>query len=352
MKILNLILFLFSLIVISISACNSNKQKNSGDSNDTAKTVINSTDSLSPCWSKLEDLITPRNGHMAAAVNNKIYLAGGLTSGHTFEEYDVANNSWRSLADMTTPREFISGCEVNGKIYAIGGWLNDSTYDVIEEYDPATNSWLTKSPMPTHRWGHSAVVMKEKIYIIGGAVDWPISKYYTSIEIYDPETDNWETKESNPSNGITPRWGSAVCAVNEKIYSIGGIDTPNYPDSGQSFQSFAIVEEYDPLSNNWKQKSLMPTARWGLTAVSLNNKIYAIGGGDTFYPKKILNTVEVYDPLTDSWSVISTIPKGQIAAASCVVDNIIYVLGGGGLNPTDAYSNLFAYYHECDTLKK
>lgn len=289
---------------------------------------------------------------MAVAVNNKIYLAGGVTSGGTFEEFDVVNNSWRSLADMPTPREFISGCEINGKIYAIGGWLNDSTYDVIEEYDPATNSWSTKSPMLTHRWGHSAVVIKEKIYIVGGAVDWPISKYFTSIEIYDPEIDTWETKESNPSNGITPRWGSAVCILNEKIYSIGGINAPNYPDSGQSFQSLAIVEEYDPLTNNWKQKSLMPTARWCLTAVSLNNKIYAIGGGDTFYPKEILKTVEVYDPLTDSWSVKSPIPKGQIAAASCVVDNIIYVLGGGGLSPTDAYSDHFAYYPECDTLKK
>lgn len=95
----------------------------------------------------------------------------------------------------------------------------------------------------------------------------------------------------------------------------------------------------------------MPTARWCLTAVTVNNKVYAIGGGDIFYPKNTLSKVEVYDPLTDTWFSRSNIPKGQIAAASCTLDNKIYVLGGGGLSPSDAYSDLFVYNPIYDTLK-
>lgn len=276
---------------------------------------------------------------------------GGLTSGTSFEEYNVSTNSWKSLADMSTPREFISGCVINGKIYAIGGWLNYNTYGIVEEYDPVKNSWSTKSPMPTRRWGHSAVVLNEKIYIIGGASDWPISEYYSSIEIYDPKTDIWTTKECNPTNGMIPRWGQAASVVNGKVYVIGGINAPSYPESGHFFQSLSVVEEYDPLNNSWKQKTSMPTARWCLTAVTVNNKVYAIGGGDIFYPKNTLSKVEVYDPLTDTWFSRSNIPKGQIAAASCTLDNKIYVLGGGGLSPSDAYSDLFVYNPIYDTLK-
>lgn len=85
---------------------------------------------------------------------------GGLTSGTSFEEYNVSTNSWKSLADMSTPREFISGCEINGKIYAIGG-INAPSYpesgqffqslSVVEEYDPLNNSWKQKTSMPTAR---------------------------------------------------------------------------------------------------------------------------------------------------------------------------------------------------------
>ncbi|MCK5028271.1 MAG: hypothetical protein KAR57_01465 [Bacteroidales bacterium] len=351
MKILIIILSLFILVVFSISSNNSSKQEKLSDKQNTRDSIASSNDSLSSCWLKLADLITPRNAHMAASLNNKIYVIGGYTSGTSFEEYNVSTNSWKSLADMSTPREFISGCELNGKIYAIGGWLKNITYAIVEEYDPVKNSWSTKSPMPTRRWGHSAVVINEKIYIIGGALDWPISEYYSSIEIYDPKTDTWTTKECNPTNGMIPRWGQAACVVNEKVYVIGGVNAPAYPGSGQIFQSLSVVEEYDPLINSWKQKISMPTARWCLTAVSVNNKIYAIGGGDIFYPQNTLSKVEVYDPLTDTWFSRSNIPKGQIGAASCTLGNRIYVLGGGGLSPSDAYSDLFVYYTTCDTLK-
>jgi len=349
MKKSQIIFYLLALTVFLLSSCNGNKQKNTADKPDLKNPLSNSIDSLSPCWSKLADLKTPRNTHMVAIVNNKIYVAGGGTSGGSFEEYDLATNTWKSKADMPTPREFISGCAINGKIYAIGGWLNNKTNAIVEEYDPTTNSWTSKSHMPTRRWGHSTVVMNGKIYIIGGALDWPISEYYTSIEIYNPETDTWTTKAGHPDAGIAPRWGFSTCISNGKIYAIGGIDAKKYPDKGNTFQAMTIVEEYDPELNTWIRKSSMPTARWCLATVTVNNNIYAIGGGDTYYPEEMLNTVEAYDPLTDTWVTKSPMPKGRIAIAACTLNNKIYIPSGGGLAPTDVYPDFFVYDPACDT---
>ncbi len=351
MKKLRILFYLFTLIVFLLSSCSGIKQKKENGNPDLKNTLSNSSNNLSTCWSKLADLQTPRNTHMVAIVNNKIYAAGGGTSGGSFEEYDFATNTWISKADMPTPREFISGCAINGKIYAIGGWLDNKTYAIVEEYDPTTDSWTSKSPMPTRRWGHSTVMMNGRIYVIGGALDWPISEYYTSIEIYDPETDTWKTKEGDPDAGPTLRWGFSASVANGKIYTIGGIDAKKYPDKGNTFQAMTIVEEYDSELNTWNRKSSMPTARWCLTAVTVNKKIYAIGGGDTYYPKEMLNTVEVYDPLNNTWVMKSPMPKGRIAAAACVLNNKIYVPSGGGLAPTDVYPDFFVYDPACDTIK-
>ncbi|MEN8251850.1 MAG: kelch repeat-containing protein [Bacteroidota bacterium] len=351
MKKILIILSLFILIVLSGSLSSCNNQEKLTDEQNTNDSIPGSNDSIPYCWQQLADLITPRNAHIAVLLDNKIYVAGGNTSGTSFEQYDISTNSWKSLSDMPTSREFIAGCVMDGKIYVIGGWMDNKTFDIVEEYDPVNNRWTTKSPMPTRRWGHSSIALDGKIYVLGGALDWPVSKDYSSIEKYDPQSDSWTTIEYNGDNDYVKRWGGATCLFNEKIYIIGGIYTPEPPDSGQFFNSLSIVEEYDPRMNTWKQKAPMPTPRWGLTAAIANNKIYVIGGGDVYQPQNILTNVEAYDPLTDAWTSKPDIPKGQIVAAACAFDNRIYVLGGGGLNPYDAYTDLFVYTTICDTLK-
>jgi hypothetical protein len=50
------------------------------------------------------------------------------------------------------------------------------------------------------------------------------------------------------------------------------------------------VIEYVPSTNTWKEQIPMPTARFGLAAVVVNEKIYAIGGDNS--KSNRLNVVE------------------------------------------------------------
>jgi N-acetylneuraminic acid mutarotase len=352
MKKLTSIFYLFILIVISMSSCHSNKQKTNGEKHNTNKISVNSIDSLSPCWSRLADLPTPRNSHMVAIVNNKIYVAGGITSGVAFEAYDLSANSWESKADMPHAREFLAGCTINGKIYAIGGWSTNKTFDIVEEYDPTTDSWERKSPMPTQRWGHAAIPVNGKIYVIGGALDWPVIKYYNTIEIYDPAADSWTTLTEQGGTGLTARWGFGACMANNKIYVMGGVKAEDYMPSGQSVPAMGIVEEYDPALNTWAKKRSMPSVRWGLVSVTVNNKIYAIGGGNIWEATQFIKVVEEYDPVTDTWVRKSPMPIGLVVPAVCVLDNIIYIPGGGGFKAVDAYVCFYSYDPAYDSVSQ
>ena len=77
----------------------------------------------------------------------------------------------------------------------------------------------------------------------------------------------------------TARSGLAAAVVNNKIYAIGR-------DGGSSNN-----EEYDPSTNTWAIKAVMPTARYYLAAAAVNNKICAIGG----YVVAATNVNEEYD---------------------------------------------------------
>jgi N-acetylneuraminic acid mutarotase len=178
---------------------------------------------------------------------------------------------------------------VDGKIYVIGG---DSGGDMlivtVDVYDPLTDSWTTKADMPTPRGASGTSVVDGKIYAIGG-VTHPLGQVVPAVEVYDPATNTWTQKADMP----TARYIFSTSVVDGKIYVIGGALPPLVADR----QGISLVEEYDPVTDTWTEKSPMPTARHSLATGVVNGIIYAIGGwkGDVFY-----GPTEAYDPATDT----------------------------------------------------
>src|SRR2546428_731783 len=118
-------------------------------------------------WTSLRPMLTARNHHGAALIDNKIYVVGGRI-GSTFiiglsnnvstnEVYDVAKDTWASVLGMPTPRSGVGVAVLNGRMHVLGGeaYINDlvGTYKTHEAYDPKTNAWERLPPMPTPRHG-------------------------------------------------------------------------------------------------------------------------------------------------------------------------------------------------------
>ncbi|XP_076814054.1 uncharacterized protein LOC143460444 [Clavelina lepadiformis] len=69
----------------------------------------------------------------------------------------------------------------------------------------------------------------------------------------------------------------------------------------------------------------MKTCRSGLTAVVLNNEIYAIGGRGG---SNRLSSVEKYNLDTKTWIDVPSMNEERSGGSACVVDGLIWVFGG------------------------
>ena len=124
--------------------------------------------------------------------------------------------------------------------------------------------------------------------------------------------ESWTSKTALPSDR---RYHVAV-SVNSKIYVIGGV-VSNY---------LASVDEYDPTTNSWTSKASMATARQAPAGVAVNGKIYVFGGYNG--TSGVLSSVEEYDPTSNSWTTKASMPTARQQMAAAVVNNKVYVIGG------------------------
>ena len=150
--------------------------------------------------------------------------------------------------------------------------------------------------------------------------------FMSVVSFAEETTPTWETEASMS----VPRSFLRSVTVNGKIYAIGGHDANE--------KILSLVEEYDPNSNKWITKTPMPTARTMFSIAVYNNKIYVIGGClklhmDSNY---FTNVVEIYDPSTDTWSTGKPALTARTYAETAVLNGKIYMVGGSnGLMRTD-----------------
>jgi parallel beta-helix repeat protein len=183
-----------------------------------------------------------------------------------------------------------------------------------------SDSWASKAPMQTARSRLGVAEVNGKIYAIGGddvhlsgnLIGPSIGKVVNTNEEYNPETDTWAFKTLMP----TSRCSFAVAVYQNKVYCIGGY----LSDKNVT----GVNEVYDPATDTWETKASMPTPRMDLQANVANGKIYLIGGRNDF--ASYLNVNEVYDPATDTWAIKTASPNRITSRASAVAKDTIYFL--------------------------
>src|SRR5207237_9615907 len=70
-------------------------------------------------------------------------LYAGSTS-----EGQIAPGTWLTLAPMPSARQELATAALNDKIYVIGGVENSVSSDRVGFYNPATNTWESAQPIP------------------------------------------------------------------------------------------------------------------------------------------------------------------------------------------------------------
>ena len=292
-------------------------------------------DPASDTWATKKPMPTPRYYFGIAVCQNKIYVIGGVTDfiwnseiGTTWtgvnEAYDPLTDTWETMAPMPTNRSSMQTSVVDGKFYIMGGTTGyDQTKSeytfcaTTEAYDPLTNTWETKNPIPTKKQYFVANVVDNKIYCIGGDVG---NNNYTDVnEAYDPATDSWTTKASIP----IPVSSYSSVVVDKKIYVI----TTDFFGETNSNQI------YDVKSDTWTSGENLPinisrASVVATTGIMAPKRIYAIGGYTVNTTVIAFNTTYVYDPEADVWSSCASMPTSRYGVGVVVIDDVLYAIGG------------------------
>jgi len=274
-------------------------------------------------WSVRNDMPSPRSSASASVLGGNIYVIGGNLGGialSTVEEYTPEDDAWRVVGALQTARSGHSSNAVNGKIYVVGGGVTGgsaASLATVEEYDKNRGTWRFLTPAPTGRKLHASCVVDDKIYVIGGYLFNNHFQPTSSVEMYDPVTDTWAQKAPIPR----PRSGTECGVLNGKIYVIGEDQDPT------------LVSVYDPLSDSWQRAAYLNEGRkYGHTVVTVNDKLYVIGGSST----------EMIHQGIGAWEQKTSMPESFYNTASAVMDDVVYLFGGRDAN-TYARDSVIVY---------
>ena len=239
------------------------------------------------------------------------------------------NGKWLHKTSLAIARSHCPTSSYQGKIYGFGGGgPNFKSLNSVIIYDPGSNTWSTGTDMPSLRSGAIAVTVGDAIYIIGGGFKQPDGtfKFLRTTEIYHPRTDTWE---SGPDM-IMPHDYPAGTLLGDYIYIMGG----HHPDATLSGPKtdpgFEFCERLNLKTGQWEEISPLPTPRFALDAVVMDNRILTMGGV-AFTPEGFNNFdhTEVYNPETGKWSNGEIkLPWTAAGLGACMLANHLYIFGG------------------------
>ncbi|KAI8088133.1 hypothetical protein BDF21DRAFT_412536 [Thamnidium elegans] len=121
---------------------------------------------------------SPRSGHVSVIHDNKLYIFGGVNANHLYNDiwyFDLSTRIWHQIAAVgyiPAPRESCAAAIVDDTIYIFGGkGLNGCELGDLCAYRIKSKRWFMFQNMgtpPSPRYGSTLTVVQNKIYVFGG----------------------------------------------------------------------------------------------------------------------------------------------------------------------------------------
>jgi len=285
-----------------------------------------------------------------ALLDGRIYVIGGWaseggTDPRVVQVYDIALNRWSAIAPLPKGALGPGAAAADGRVFACGGFVANSAgtplgttgqaIDNCWQLDPSQNRWASIASLPSPRFGVAVAALNGQIHVVGG-YDYQ-DEAVDAHDVFDPATGAWSSRAPLPA----PLGDMVLISVQQtgKLYAIGGwSDVRKQPSN--------VNAAYDPTTDSWTVKAPMKTARYGMSAAVVGDRIFVIGGvvGGTGV-HTALRTVEVYDVSTDQWSAKKPLDASRAATGAVASNGTIFLPGGlqsvrNALNPVNTLLTL------------
>ncbi|XP_054644266.1 kelch-like protein 23 [Dunckerocampus dactyliophorus] len=244
-----------------------------------------------------------RESYSVALLGADIYVTGGYRT-NTVEALDTVfiyncdDDEWTEGCPMITARYYHCSVALHGCLYAIGGYRGGAPEQETECYDPLKKTWLPCARMIQGVGNATACVVGDKIYVTGGHYGFRGSCTYEKIQVYRPDSNEWSIITISPH----PEYGLCSVSLDKKLYLVGGQTT--------------IADCYDTEREEWSSISVMKERRMECGAAVMNACIY-VTGGYSYSKGTYLQSIERYHPQLDTWEMVGTLP-GPSRSHGCV----------------------------------
>ena len=173
-------------------------------------------------WKRLPAAPTPRAAHAAAAIGDRLYVAGGANdtgSLRSLEIYDFARRRWSAGPDFPGPaRNHTTGVASGGRFYVLAG-RDAQNFAAAERYNPRRRRWEQVPDMRTARGGIASARLRDgRIVVFGGEELSPGGETIREVELYDPRRRRW----AKLPDMRTPRHGLGGAALGNRVFAVEG----------------------------------------------------------------------------------------------------------------------------------
>jgi IPT/TIG domain len=243
-------------------------------------------------------------------------------------DFVLLPGNWLRKKDLPfSPRWYAYGFSIGNKGYVGAGqalFTNVAGSNLTDwwEYDPFEDQWISRTAIPFSgglEWGVSFAI-GDKGYLGIGMTDSVLTNEFWQ---YDTTANKWTRKADFPGNW---KVGAIGLSIGNKGYVGLGL---NYDDSvGGNWTPGVDWWEYDPVIDQWTQKSDIPVfGEVFPSGLVINKKIYLGMGEVTF---GYYQSWWEYDPASDQWTQKSDYPVSQILqeyAVGFTIGNKGYING-------------------------
>ena len=281
----------------------------------------------------------PEGRHEASyvQVGDKFYLLGGREHGGRVNIYDPASKTWSLGANPPFGIHHFQAIDYHGLLYVVGafkgGFPNETPVPNILVYDPALDTWKTGPEIPANRRRGAAglVVYQDKLYLVSGIINGHVDGWVTWLDEYDPVTNTW--KELPDAPRARDHFHAAV--LDGQLVAVAGRRTG---EIGVLGATEGKVDVYNFSTQKWTTLSNdLPTKRAGNTVAVLNQEVIVIGGEINSGPAS--KKTEALSLDSGEWRTLADMQQGRHGTQAIVNNSGIYMasgspVGGGGSSQT------------------
>jgi N-acetylneuraminic acid mutarotase len=219
-----------------------------------------------PPWHSAMSMPVRRSYFAAGQIGRDVYVAGGMVgaSGQyvlRLDRFDPRADTWMREPDLPGQARAAAGAALDGKLYVLGGQTSGGTSRRVYAYDVRTRRWSTAAPLPSARYNAAAATLGGTVYVVGGvrSIDPTRSAY-----AYDPRANRWHTIAPLPR----ARHTLALVPYHHELWAIGGFDT-----AGNATRSVYV---YSPRTGRWRDGPRLAAPVAMLGAATSADRVFAV----------------------------------------------------------------------------